>query len=47
MPMNIQEAYRIPNRLDQKRKFSHLLIIKTLNIHNKERLLKASKEKGK
>ena len=31
MPMNIQEAYRTPNRLDQKRKSSCHIIIKTPN----------------
>ena len=29
MPMNIQEAYRAPNSLDQKRNSSHHIIIKT------------------
>jgi hypothetical protein len=28
MPINIQEAYRPPNRLDQKRKYSGNIIIK-------------------
>ena len=46
MPMNIQEAYRIPNRLDQKRNSSHQIIIKTPNALNKERILKAVREKG-
>jgi hypothetical protein len=41
MPMNIQETYRIPNRLDQKRNFSHHIIIKTPNAQSKERILKA------
>jgi hypothetical protein len=41
MPMNIQEAYRTPNTLDQKRNFSHHIIIKTPNAQNKERILKA------
>jgi hypothetical protein len=46
MPMNIQETYRIPNRLDQKKKKTttknknknspYHLIIKTPNIQNKE-----------
>ena len=46
MPMNIQEAYRTPNSLDQKRdSFCHI-IIKTPNVLNKERLLKAIREKG-
>jgi uncharacterized coiled-coil protein SlyX len=31
MPMNIQEAYRTPNRLDQKRNSSQHLIIRTTN----------------
>jgi chromosome segregation ATPase len=46
MPMNIQEAYRTPNRLDQKRNSSHHIIIKTPNAQNKERILKPVKEKG-
>jgi hypothetical protein len=44
--MNIQEAYRLPNRLHQKRNSSHHIIIKTTNALNKERILKAVKEKG-
>jgi hypothetical protein len=36
MPMNIQEAYRTPNRLDQKRNFSYHIIVKTPNALNKE-----------
>jgi hypothetical protein len=36
MPMNIQEAYRTPNRLDQKRNSSYHIIIKTLCALNKE-----------
>ena len=43
MPMNIQEAYRTPNSLDQKRNPS--IIIKTPNAQNKERILKALREK--
>jgi hypothetical protein len=45
MPMNIQEAYRTPNRLDQKRNSSQHIIIRTTNALNKDRLLKAVKEK--
>jgi hypothetical protein len=41
MAINMQEAYRTPNRLDQKRKCSYHIIIKTLNAQNKERILKA------
>ena len=36
MPIKVQEAYRTPNRLDQKRKFPHHIIIKTLSKKNKE-----------
>jgi hypothetical protein len=43
--MNIQEAYRTPNRLDQKRNSSHHIILKTQNAQNKERILKTVREK--
>ena len=46
MPMIIQEAYRTPNRLDQKRNSSQHIIIRTTNALNKERILKAVREKG-
>ena len=46
MPINIQEAYGIPNRLDQKRNSSCHIIIKTPNALNKERTLKAVRGKG-
>jgi hypothetical protein len=46
MAINIQEAYRTPNRLDQKRNSSCHIIIKTPNALNKERILKAVREKG-
>jgi hypothetical protein len=45
MLMNIQETYRTPNSLDQKRK-SSCHIIKTPNTLNKERILKAIRENG-
>jgi len=45
MPMNIQEAYRTPNRLDQKRN-SSLHIIRTTNALNKDRILRAVRKKG-
>jgi hypothetical protein len=45
MYMNIQEAYKTPNRLDQKRNSSHHIIIKTPNAQNKERILKAVRKK--
>jgi chromosome segregation ATPase len=45
MPMNIQEACRMSKRLDQKRNSSQHIIIRTMNALNKERILKAVKEK--
>jgi hypothetical protein len=45
MPINKNKAYISPNRLDQKRKSSHHIIIRTLNAQNKERILKAVREK--
>ena len=36
--MNIQEAYRTPNRLDLSRNTSRHIIIKTPNALNKERI---------
>jgi hypothetical protein len=46
MPRNIQEAYRTPNRLDQKTNSSCHIITKIPNAQNKERILKAVREKG-
>jgi hypothetical protein len=46
MPMNIQEDCRTPNRLDQKRNSSRHIIIRTTNALNKDRILKAVREKG-
>jgi hypothetical protein len=46
MPMNIQEAYRTPNRLDQKINSSCHIIKITKNALNKDRILKALREKG-
>jgi hypothetical protein len=43
---NTQEPYRIPNRLNQKRNSSSHIIIKTPNAQNKERILRAVREKG-
>ena len=45
LPMNIQETCRTPNIQDQKRNSSNHIIIKTPNAQNKERILKAAKEK--
>jgi hypothetical protein len=46
MPMNIQEASRTPNRLDQKINYSQNIIIRTTNTLNKDRILKVIREKG-
>ena len=46
MAIKVREVYRTPNKWDQKRKSSHHIIIKTLNAQNKERILKAAREKG-
>jgi hypothetical protein len=46
IPINIEEPYRTPNRLDQKRNSSHHIMIKTPNALNKERMLKAVTENG-
>jgi hypothetical protein len=46
MAINVQEAYRTLNRLDQKRSSSWYIVIKTLNAQNKERILKDVREKG-
>jgi hypothetical protein len=47
MSINIQEAYRTLNILDQKKKknYSCHVIIKTPNVQNKERILKAVRAK--
>jgi hypothetical protein len=44
--MDIQEAYRTPNRLDQKRNSSQHIIIRTTNALKKDRILKAVRGKG-
>jgi hypothetical protein len=46
MSINVQEAYRTPNRLDQKRNSSCHIIIKTPKILNNVRILKMVREKG-
>jgi hypothetical protein len=45
MAISVQEAYRTPNRLDQKRK-SSCHIIKIPNAQDKESILQAVMEKG-
>ena len=46
VPMNIQEAWRTPNTLDQKRNSSRHIIIRKTNALNKDRILKAVREKS-
>jgi hypothetical protein len=46
MPVSIQEAYRTPNTLGQKINSSRHIIIRTRNELNKDRILKAVREKG-
>jgi hypothetical protein len=45
MPMNIEEAHRTPNRLDQKRNSSCYIVVKPPNALNKEKILKVVSEK--
>jgi hypothetical protein len=45
MPIQVQEASRKPNRLDQNRTTPWHIIIKTTSTENRERILKAVKEK--
>lgn len=47
MSINVQEAYRTPSKQEQKRNSSYHIIIKTLNVQNKERILKDAREKTK
>ena len=43
--MKVQETYRTPNRLDQKKTSPCHIIIETKNIQNKERILRSAKKK--
>jgi hypothetical protein len=45
MPINVQEAYRTPNSLYQKRNSSCHKLIKTPKCTKKERILKVVREK--
>lgn len=47
MTKKAQEAYKISNRLSQKWKYQYHTIIKTIKVHNKERILKTAREKAK
>jgi hypothetical protein len=45
MSIQVQEASRTPNRLDQNRTIPRNIIIKTTNTEYRERILKAVREK--
>jgi hypothetical protein len=45
MPIQVEEASRIPNRLDQNRTTPRHIIINTTSTENKERTLKTIREK--
>jgi hypothetical protein len=45
MPIQVQEASRTPNRLDQNRTTPQLIIIKTISTETRERTLKTLREK--
>jgi hypothetical protein len=45
MPIQVQEASRSPNRLDQSRTSPQHIIIKTTSTKNRGRILKAVREK--
>jgi hypothetical protein len=47
MAIQVQEASRTPNRPDQNRTTSQHIIIKTTSTENRERILKAVREKKK
>jgi hypothetical protein len=46
MPMQVQEASRTPNRLDQNRTAPRHIIIKTTSTENRERILKVVRRKN-
>jgi hypothetical protein len=45
LPIQVQEASRTPNRLDQNRTSPWHFIVKTTCTENKERILKSGREK--
>jgi hypothetical protein len=45
LPIQVQEASRTPNTLDQNRTSPQHIIIKTTSAENRERILKAVREK--
>jgi hypothetical protein len=46
-PIQVQKTSRTPNSLDQNRNTSCHIIIKTISTENRERILKAIREKNK
>jgi hypothetical protein len=47
MPIQVQEATRTPKRHDQNRTSPWHIIVKIISTENKERILKAAREKNK
>ena len=45
MDIQVQELQRVPNKLDPKRTTSRYIIIKMPKVKDKERILKAAREK--
>ena len=45
LDMQVQEAQRVPNKLDPKRNTPRHIIIKMPKVKDKERILKAAREK--
>ena len=45
--IQVQEAQRVPNKMDTKRPTSRHIIIKMPKVKDKERILKAAREKQK
>ena len=43
--IQVQEAQRVPNKMDPNRTTSRHIIIKMPKVKNKERILKAAREK--
>ena len=43
--MQVQEAQRVPNKMDSKRPTLRHIIIKMLKVKDKEKILKAAREK--
>jgi hypothetical protein len=45
LPIQVQESSRKPNKLDQNRTSPQHIVIKTISTENRERILKAVREK--